>query len=240
MDCRDTLTAIRDRLRAGEKAEAVITSLVPATLDEAEAWGRRLPLWAEFTSEFGPQVVGIARVVTKQGLRTHRRTLDRDGLLIPGSSFCDLYKPPAGEPVAFGMEIEGKTVNVVYTPSYFRGGDHFQFTGPGTPPEPTPLSGTGHYSHFAPADAVAGMGGHAAYARAFADAGPERDKLFKAAFEGELPAAEKAVKGRHTARAVKGKPRRSDRPTSRAERRPCSEKKGRGCNVPSPSYRRHR
>ena len=207
MDCRDTLAAIRDRLRAGETPEAVIASLVPATLHEAEAWGRRLPLWQEFLPAFGTQVVAVARVVTKRGLRLHRRTLDAEGRLVPGTPWHIPSEPPAGEPVTFTMDVGGQTVSVTYTPGYFRDADHFQFTGPGNPPEPTPLSGTGHYSHFAAGDAVAALGGRLGYARAFVDAGEEREKLFKAVFEGELPTAEKPVRGRHTAKAAEKTPR---------------------------------
>lgn len=202
MDCRAVLDGIRDRLTAREPPQDIIESLVPRTPAEAEAWGRRLPLWAEFTPEYGDQAVALARVVSKRGLRRHRRTLDRDGQIIPGTGFCDLYRPPPGRPVAFTVAMEGVPVRVEYTPSYTRGHDHFQFTGPGDPPAAIPFTGSAHWSLFAPGDAVAAVGGAEAFVHTYVAAGAERDRLFRATFEGDFPKEAKPVKGKHTAKEV--------------------------------------
>jgi hypothetical protein len=202
VDCHRTLADIRDRLAAGEPPPAVIDSLVPRTLPEAEAWGRRLPLWAEFAPEYGERAVAVARLVSKRGLRLHRRTLDPEGHVIPGRPH-DLSKPSPGQPVRFTLDVDGVSVGVVYTPRYARDQDHFQFRGPGDPPQPFALTPTGHYSHFAPVDAVIALGGPQGYARAFAAAGPDRTALFRRVFEGDFPEVPKPVRGKHTARAVR-------------------------------------
>ena len=110
----------------------------------------------------------------------------------------------------FCLAVGGQPVSVRYTAGYFRGTDHFQFRGCGDPPEAIPFTGTPFWSHFAPSDAVQGMGGPEAYAVAYAGAGPDRDAVFHADFVGE---AGKPVKGRHTARAVKPEHTPPARPT---------------------------
>ena len=163
---------------------ALVAQLLPATPDEAAALARRLPVLDEHAAEAGPRAAGLARLVTRHGMQRFGLTLSTDGRVVREGRHHVPLRPTA----AFA---QGE-VTVVYTAAVYPGRDHFQFTGPAVAgsdvPAPIPFSGSAWWSHLAPADAVAALGGPAAYAARYAAAkGAGQAAAFEAALDG--PAA---------------------------------------------------
>ena len=194
-------------LADGLTPQAIIRRLTPATKPEAIHAARRLPLLAE--RPVGDRGAAMARIAARIGMKRFGLSFAPDGRVVDRRD----YDAPVVNPDT--RELAGEGCTVTYTARYGAGRDHFQFLGAPSgepdewgiiPRESIPLSGTGHWSHFAPTDAVAALGGPEAYLAAYVAAGPERDRLFREAFEGErlevVKKPRKPVVGRHTERMV--------------------------------------
>ena len=184
-------------LADGLTPQQVIETLAPQTRDDALRLARRLPLLDERPA--GDRGAAMARLATRVGMKRFGLTFTPSGTVTEAAGKGHVTPPPT-------RSFPGDGCTVTYTAGYFRDKDHFSFVGHGDPPQPHPLSETGHWSHFALPDAVAALGGPEAYVEAYVAAGPERDKVFHAAFEGERPEVtrkpRKPVVGKHTGRVV--------------------------------------
>jgi hypothetical protein len=188
-DPQQTLQAIREHLSVPTAPEEVIRAFVPPSRSEALAWARRLPLWDEYRAAFGPQVVALARVISRLGMRRHGLAIDRGGAVVEERD-GQRGAPPPMPARRFSFRVNGAEVVAEYTPDYFpaSGQAHFQFRSPHDPPQPTPLSPSGFWSHFCLRDAVTAVGGPEAYAALYAAAKLQgQEQKFLAGFEGERP-----------------------------------------------------
>ena len=194
-------------LTDGLTPQQAIARLTPTSKPDAIHQARRLPLLAERPA--ADRGAAMARIAARIGMKRFGLSFSPDGRVVDRRD----YDAPVANPDT--SELAGEGCTVTYTARYGAGRDHFQFLGAPTgepdrfgfvPREPIPFSGTGYWSHFAPTDAVAALGGPEAYLAAYVAAGPERDRLFREAFEGERPEVvkkpRKPVVGRHTERMV--------------------------------------
>jgi len=187
-DPHPLLTRIHDRLNQGIATRQIIEEFLPATRAEALAYARRLPLWDEYRGGFSPQVVAIARVLSRRGMSQFGFILDRDGHVAPQLPHRG-GKAPAYPRRNFPMRVGDEEVRVEYAPYYFPNSDQdlFTFISPHQPPRPHPLSETGFWSHFTSRDAVEACGGPEPYAALLAEAMLQDDRSFDAAFHGATP-----------------------------------------------------
>lgn len=199
-------------LAEGLTPQEVVTQLTPPTKPEAVALARRLPLLHERPD--ADRGAACVRLAARAGMRRFRLAFAPDGRVADDPA----YNRPRADPAPVVLPAAGCTVE--YVARYFPDRDHFQFLGPPagdpdkdsvTPRQPIPLSGTGHWSHFAHPDAVRAMGGPAAYIAALLADGPAGAKALTAAFEfdGTPPESKpkprrppQPVVGEHTARLV--------------------------------------
>ena len=222
------MTRLADRawelLADGLSPQEIVQRLAPRSRDDALHLARRLPLLDERPAS--DRGAAMARLAARVGMRRHGLAFTPTGSVGDDLTHCGHDTPPPT------MTFPGDGCAVAYTAGYFRDRDHFSFVGHGEPPRPHPLSGTGYWSHFAAPDAVAALGGPEAYVAAYAASGPDRDRLFREAFEGERQEVarkpRKAVVGKHTERVVEPPVARAvtepDEPPERDETPPCGQR----------------
>jgi hypothetical protein len=185
----DTLDRIETLLSRGTLPARLIAGMLPRSRDEAIGWARRLPGWDEQRDRYPDQTVAIARIISRQAMRTFHLTLSDDGRVIERPD-AGGRRPPPAPPQQFRLALGDEEISVAYTPGYFpnAGTDHFSFESPHEPPLPHALSGTGYWSHFAWHDAVEAAGGPRVYAAQYAEARLRgEENAFSAGFEGALP-----------------------------------------------------
>jgi len=189
-DLSDLLSRIQAHLAEGMNPIGIIEELAPRSSAEATAFGRRLPLWEEYAGQFSPQVVGIARVLSRRGLRQFGLGLSPEGHVVETSPKQKGRVPPIGGASRhFQFQVGNETVNVEYFPDYFPNSEQslVTFCGLGEPPRPHALSPTGYWSHFTSRDAVDACGGAEAYAAMLAQAMLRGQQNFDAVFHGKEP-----------------------------------------------------
>ena len=199
----DTLQQIQERLSRGQVPQQVIEELLPQTSAGAVTWARRLTGWEEFGGQFPPQVVALARLISRRAMRAYTLTLSEDGRVIDRTREGRVWQrpPPA---LTFRLAVQGQELRVEYTPDYFPNGgrDLFSFVSPHEPPQSHGLSETGYLSHMAPHDAVEACGGARVYAALFAEARLRgQEQAFSATFEG-AKAERKQRRGKKTFQPV--------------------------------------
>jgi hypothetical protein len=185
----DTLNRIQTLLSQGTPPARLITGMLPRSRDEAIGWARRLPGWDEERGRYPDQAIAIARLISRQAMRTFRLNLSEDGQVIERPD-AGGRRPPPEPPQQFRLALGDEEIIVAYTRGYLpnAGTDHFSFESPHDPPQPHALSGTGYWSHFAWHDAVEAIGGPRAYAAQYADARLRgEENAFSATFEGAPP-----------------------------------------------------
>src|SRR5205085_10724653 len=112
-DPRHTLQQIGDRLAQGDAPTDLTGELLPKTRAEAVTWARRLPLWEEHRSEFGPRAVAVARIVSKRAMRQFGLVFDAEGRVVEESRQTPggFKEPPA---VTFPLTVGGEVIEVRY------------------------------------------------------------------------------------------------------------------------------
>lgn len=202
----ETLQHIQHRL-ASESPGQIIDALLPQTASGALTWARRLSGWEEHP--FPSQVIGLARVISKQAIRAYGMQLTKDGRVVESG-----IKPwrDAKPERTFKLAIAGEEIQVAYTPDYFPHDDTALFYFTNTEQKPHCLSDSGYLSQFVPRDIVDACGGPEAFAAQFAEARMRGEaKEFMAAFEGKPPEpsrrkvarpAKRPVVGEHTANVI--------------------------------------
>ncbi len=179
------LVHVQERLTQGVTPTQVIEALLPASRAQALAFARRLPLWEEFRDRFSPQVIAIARVISRRGMRLFGLALNTDGRVVEERQHQGA-KRRDWPPRSFLLQIQGEEVCVEYAPNYFPNShrDLLTFLSPHEPPRPHPLSETGTWAHFTSRDAVDACGGPERYAALLAEAMLQGNRDFDAAFHG--------------------------------------------------------
>src|SRR5262249_704667 len=115
---QDLLDQLQSRLAEGAPPAQVIAELLPPTRPDAVRGARRLPGRDEERARSPGQVVALARVISRQALRTFRLLLTGEGRVIDKPAENARWQRP--EPAQrFRLTLNGEDVCVAYTPDYF-------------------------------------------------------------------------------------------------------------------------
>src|SRR5207244_1037333 len=171
LDPHALLTQLKDHLSQGTAPMQVIEEFLPRLRADALAWARRLSLWDEYRGQFPPQVVALARVLSRRAMRQFGLLLDQDGHVVSEQG-QQVARPAACPRLCFPLRVRDEEVQVEYAPHFFSNSDQdlFTFLSPHEPPRPHPLSATGCWAHLTSRDAVEACDGPEPYATLLAEA----------------------------------------------------------------------